>query len=441
MGLGKAFDKATTAATDFVIDRADSLAANKAKLKERFDSANPSKHVYKKHNLPTDINLVDLFNGKIFSYVDFDAVIACLRKNNWSTCDNLYTINSLSKELVPKTTLDCLQARNARGMLKLYPGLIKLCIRHRRGLLVYIDAVSDKIYKITSIKSFLNHVELNDGVALRDIWIPLTEALPKLKPRKIRASITHEDVALAKRAETREKNLLESVSPRAEKSDKTPRQTDIFKNDSINTLEIFRATYNCAQSCNKADGVASDDAFDILLHKLMNYHEDLSSLALKDYIKAIEAKYSTLGIEDFDTALAESSDGFMKSLRVILDIPEGSGESNNEFLNATYSFLLQTFDKEDIFECSTAKDMLEIFFELKAAEDEAKRIAEEEEKAKLLAEENQKASATVDALAAVQKLSKERKDIEHEQIPQEETSSENSNDLATLFDGKEEEYI
>ena len=441
MGLGKAFDKVTTAATDFVIDRADSLGANKTKIRERFDRANSSNHVYKKHNLPADINLVDLFNGKIFSYVDFDAVIACLRKNNWSACDNLYTVNSLSKELVPKITLECLQARNARGMLKLYPGLIKLCIRHRRGLLVYIDAVSDKIYKITSIKSFLNHVELNDGVALRDIWIPLTEALPKLKPRKIRASITHEDVVLAKRAETREKNLLESVLPSAAKSNKTPGQTDIFKNDSINTLEIFRATYNCAQSCIKADGVALDDAFDILLHKLMNYHEDLSSLALKDYIKAIEVKYNTLGIEDFDTALAESSDGFMRSLRVILDIPEGTGESNNDLWNATYSFLLQTFDKEDVFECNTAKDMLELFFELKAAEDEAKRIAEEEKKAKLLEEENQKASATIDALAAVQKLSKERKDIEHEQTPQEDTQASDSKDLATLFNDKDEEYI
>lgn len=434
MGLGDAFSKATSAATDFVINSADSLADNRDRLKERFGN-NPKRHVYTKYNLPDDINLVDLFNGKIFSYVDFDAVIACLRKNNWSTCENLYTLNSLSKELVPETTMHCLQSKNARGMLKLYPGLIKLCIRKRRGLLVYIDVVSDKIYNITSIKSFMSHVELNDGIALRDLWIPLADALPKLRPKKLKASVTHEEVKQAKRAELREKNLSECVG----QNKAAHGQTSIFEADSINTLELFKTAYACALACTNTDKITDDDAFDILLHKLMNYREDLSSLSIRDYLAAIEDKYKSLGMADFQDALAESNAGVMHSLRLILDIPEGSGESNEEFVAATYTLLLQTFNiQEDTFECKTSKDMLDVFFKLKLEAEEAARKAEEEAQK---AEEAKHASTTADALLNVQKLSKERREPQPEQEPQASTDESEPKDLADIFTDKEEEFL
>ena len=408
MGLGKMIDSTVTGVTDFAIDRANNLQENQEKLRARFSKATTgySRKGYRRGEMPSEVSIVDLFSGRLFSYVNFDGVLDYIRQQGWSSCENVYTIKSLSEQLVPAITYKCLTERNARGLMELCPGLIKLCIRRRKGLLVYVDIVSGKIYKIKSVKVLLEHIDLVDGVSLKDIWIPLTIALPKIKPIKINSFVTHEELEAIEPVHIQpltptipeKPRTLENIQGLDEDlTDKPKTQTSIFKKEKIDTVAVFKTSYQLALERRSTESLAEEDAFDVLLHQLINAATNCAELSIKDYVALIKEYLTAAGLADFDSAVINSSGKYMKSLRVLFDHPDGSGDTNEKLFECLCKIMACEFhlaaDELPIDNASSpCLDMLDYFF----AKLNEKEAAEKE-------------SITESALNHARELSKEHK--------------------------------
>lgn len=282
-----------------------------------------------RRSIPDRIYLAELFHWRLFSKVDFDSVIAYLRTNHILQCNNFYTLQTLSKELIPDMTYEALRRRNPKLILGLYALAGKLCLRKKRGLLCYIDLSSGMAKKICKFEDFLEYADVPDSLQSDSLWIPIDVAFPKLRHTvALRTAQSVADVPTEQRYLTTLPAL--STPTHAQRG-----ETGIFASEEINPVEVFLSGY---QALNEEQAYDRAKAFDCLLFALLqgvtlaDPHVDINA-----YAQGVSKLMESLGVPNFVDALQHTSQDVMSSFRQLYNLPEGDGTSNGVFRMALFS--------------------------------------------------------------------------------------------------------
>lgn len=333
--------------------------------------------------IPDRMYLAELFHWRIFSKVDFDSVIEYLRTNNILQCNNLYTLQTLSRELIPLMTYEALRRRNPKLILGLYALTGKLCMRRKRGLLCYIDLASGRAKKICKFEDFLEYVDIPDSLQSDSLWIPTDVVFPKLRHTvALKNAQPIEAVPTVRRYMTE----LPTLSTPAHSQNG---ETSIFASEEINHVEVFLSEY---QALNEEQSYDADKAFDCLMFALLQKadlaapHEDINA-----YVQGVSKLMESLGVTNFVDALQHTSQDVMGSFRRLYNLQEGDGASNDMFKMALFS-MWQTQTSKAISD-EPSQDYLDLrrrLYEIRKHQaEEAAAAAEEQETQERLSELSQ----------------------------------------------------
>ena len=333
--------------------------------------------------IPDRMYLAELFHWRLFSKVDFDSVIAYLRTNHILQCNNFYTLQTLSKELIPNMTYEALRRRNPKLILGLYALTGKLCMRRKRGLLCYIDLASGRAKKICKFEDFLEYVDIPDSLQSDSLWIPTDVVFPKLRHTvALKNAQPIEAVPTVRRYMTE----LPTLSTPAHSQNG---ETSIFASEEINHVEVFLSEY---QALNEEQSYDADKAFDCLMFALLQKadlaapHEDINA-----YVQGVSKLMESLGVTNFVDALQHTSQDVMGSFRRLYNLQEGDGASNDMFKMALFS-MWQTQTSKAISD-EPSQDYLDLrrrLYEIRKHQaEEAAAAAEEQEMQERLSELSQ----------------------------------------------------
>lgn len=299
-------------------------------------------------NLPERISIVDIFHRRLYNKVDFTYIISYMRQNQLACCEGLYTIDTLVSEVIAPQTKQSLQDRSPKELLELYGTVIKLCIRMRRNLVVYLDPLNGKATIVRKLNTFLDLAELNPSVKLKDIWFDTHKAIPSLKYKKIKftteQSLEETDTSslvqtpTSKDRRNEAKNLAKAQFAQ-QMSDELPvlesvtatEQSSIFSGNEIDYRQTFLIKWNTDADIDIPsllnDELASFELIKYLFKKeVTDPNTDLNT-CITDII-------SHLGItsKDFYRLLKDSSGNYLPEFRSLYNLAEGDGSSNDKIM-------------------------------------------------------------------------------------------------------------
>lgn len=133
---------------------------------------------------PEMLSLADLFNRKLYDYVDFDFVLHYLRDNNIAPCIDIYTIDELVEKIIPLTKA-ALRDRDVKKINKAYSGIMRLCKRKHKGLLAYMSTEGHAVVcLITKWNSFFQYAGFASGVDLSNLVFRTMDVIPAWRAKK-----------------------------------------------------------------------------------------------------------------------------------------------------------------------------------------------------------------------------------------------------------------
>lgn len=332
--------------------------------------------------IPEEVNIIDLFHKKIFKYVDFDGVIEYLRSKGLSNCQGLYTIHSLSYELIPEVTEHAFESRDTRSILGLYGAVIRLCRRYRGNLLLYLDQINNKLYPIKSVEKFLTYVSLTQGVMLDDLDIPCKIALPQVSDRDSKqtqssSSATQRVFSNQQTAQQAANNSSKTHLRSSRRGSSVPTPVSINKSD-VNNFSVQSSAFQAAPASPLAgqpslfnntpedflrsiltkislnytelSKIEQSKAFDALFFYTLYNNSDYKNLivnyqhnaAFGDFYNGIDTVLSKYGYS-LSQLLPLSNGEFFISLRLAAKIPDGNGYGNSHIQRAVLQLYADTF--------------------------------------------------------------------------------------------------
>lgn len=318
---------------------------------------------------PETLSIMDLFNRKLYDFVDFDFVLNYLRSNNIAPCVDIYTIDELVEKIAPLTKT-ALRDRDAQKVVKAYSGIIRLCKRRRRGLLAYMSTEGHAIVcLITNWNTFYQYAGFNQNANLNGLIFKTVDVIPAWRAKKqireakasagadvssydsVREQASAADTAASVAAYRNAIDQVDNVLPhtfssvQATPSNETkvpePKQyrmpnisgmtfpaisdnrqeTFFFGEENNSLLNMARHYYDTAHDKDlRWDANSLSDTF--LYFLLSRAYPDLEMLTtMEDYLAKVTKLFSSVNVR-FDTEfLLQLTGSDMIELRTILNVP------------------------------------------------------------------------------------------------------------------------
>lgn len=338
--------------------------------------------------MPRQLNIVDLFNRKLFPFVDFDFVLKYMVAQHWATCEWLYTAETLAS-LVADRTRKALVDRQPANVAGMYAVMLKLCSRRSRNLLVYFDPMRNKLRVVKKLEVFFETAGLYDNVFIDDMFFPTERVLPGVFSRRVQTvesprsqaiSITKAappmsiaPVAPSARAATepsvnvprptiaQEHTAGEPLVLPEAKSQTQPglqkTSTGLFDDES-DPYELFRVSYDVAIHCEDASAVQDGLVWDTLVMYTLADQADIKKAAAqgaRELVDALIDRLTQAGASFVGESLRSSSGPYAAFLRKIYNFSDGLGQSNSVWLGAAlriysevYKVPLNGLDQEQL---------------------------------------------------------------------------------------------
>lgn len=386
--ITRAVDSAVGAVGDFTSDLAGKAANVRDSISRTADKALDYAVSVRelKRNPPSQVTIADLFHRKLYDFADFDFLIEYLRSHGIATCKNIYTINSLAKEVVPSLTEEALKDRDVRKVNATYAGIMRLCRRHRKGMLAYLSVEGHaQVCLIKSWDRFLQLAGFNNATTADKLMFNTEDVFPRLRINKsLNARIAkYNEQALEERraqaAARRENSLLtqaglkKDAQPTGYKSLDDLADSEIAPISDRSTTALFRAGQDIdfAQmlAMNFAKIKAGDsnlewdeyNSADYFLYYLFTkvYPDYAAIRSVKDFLSYVTDMFRSVGFTLDVKVLQQLSGNRMKDLKNALSLTtvEEKAEVNDLFDKAMMSLAVSSL----VFEVNTNATYQEIY--------------------------------------------------------------------------------
>lgn len=293
------------------------------------------------HAPAESVTLADLFNRKLYNYVDFDYVLNYLRSNKLAACNNIHTIKSLSYGVVPKLTEIALKERNVKKVNKAYVGIMHLCKRRRKNLLVYFNLEGHAtMCLIKTWQGFCEYAEFSSLAEVNSLTFKSEEVFPQLRVNRNLSTVREiqiEDVPIEPEQEVSQAEGLSIEDKMSATFPNTSRNvgTQLFDNEQIsstaNSLQIMATRYDSITNgtANWGKGHHADNFLYYLYFR--KYPKRIHLTTVQEFCNELAVMINDVkpevNIDNIYQYITNSDNSFFEDLKGVLGITPNETES------------------------------------------------------------------------------------------------------------------
>lgn len=304
------------------------------------------------HTPAESVTLADLFNRKLYNFVDFDYVLNYLRSNKLAACSNVHTIKSLSYDIVPKLTEIALKERNVKKVNKAYVGIMHLCKRRRKNLLVYFNLEGHAtMCLIKTWQGFCEYAEFSSLAEVNSLTFRSEEVFPQLRVNRNlnnAREIQIEDVPVETEHEVRQADVfgiedrMGAVFPDVSRNAGTQLFDTEQGSSAANSLHIMAARYDSIVNgtVNWGKGHHADNFLYYIYFR--KYPNRIRLTTVRDFCNELAILFNSVRPEvntgNIYQFIADSDNSVFEDLKNVLGIVPKETES--VFSNNSYEDML-----------------------------------------------------------------------------------------------------